>query len=470
MSRYAYVELAKSLADHLPPPDQSPRLKAEFWTTLEVDARAAAAHMSDYDFLDGHLSSLGVGGLRVLSCWFDLDPELGQETLTHNLALHLLARAGETISLNIILLNDFLYRRRPDAIESIADLLLSEEDHEYFNLLRGSRIDAGSKRFLNTLLVFVRDPEKLRQMMLYESAERAGYGRYKLQPRRHGLVVRDEHELSCWERLDEVARQITKGAPHLDLTVSDINGILEEFESGEDGQQSRCYEVFHDPDRGLTLIFIFRYFRPWYIQQVQDVVFGDEAELIVLRLFDEARSVDAHAISSAGVDLASAIATHLFDEPCVEYQPDPGEPRVGKYTELLEILANDLDPRLRLQELFIRTAPLSDSPRLILRCEQDHTLKDNLIELGKIGLDLMRDPGDFHRIGIGFDSAMSDRQYFYRFSVYSQPVAEDEYYLTYTAANIATAIRAEFEKYLRDTYGVVVIPGTAETHHGTLAS
>jgi len=449
MPRFAdHTAFAEDFVAQLPSLQDVEARSSAFWDMLEVNANRILDDAKDIESVESSLSLLGVGGLQALCLWAGLEPLQTKADLKSALAEYLVANLGISGCQTIISMNEFLYRRRADAIKTICHLILPEAQ---FNLVHSSSLDANSKRFCYATLAFLQNPHQLRLLMVFESAERAGYTRYVLIPK-----------MDIGEEAAELAQQhIEAGADLTLLDIGKVNDILEGFERRHGRRESLCSEIFEDDASGMTLVFIFRYLRESHIREVESVVFAAEAELIVLRLYDRMRAVEEHSTSGIGVQIVAAIASELLDDPNIQYIEDTRLTRQDDLERLVDALVNEEDDRLRFQELYLESAPVEEAPTLILRCDKSRNLSRPLEFFRQRNVDLLQDLNDVHKLNVAFViESTTGKQKAYIFKVYCKQASPGRYYLPYSVANISTRIRSEFEAYLRGMYNVRVIPGT----------
>ncbi|MDY7041976.1 MAG: hypothetical protein SVX38_14055 [Chloroflexota bacterium] len=443
-----YTAFAGNFIAQLPPLELIKARDSTFWDLLEVNADRIFDDANDVESVKRILSPIGSGGLQTLCLWAGLDPLQKKADLRSALADSLGSNLESPGYQTVILINEFLYRRRPDAIEAICRLVLPEPR---FNLVRSSDIDSNSKRLCYAILAFVQNPHLLRLLMLFESAERAGYTRYVLIPK-----------MEAGEEAAELAQQhIDAGADLSILDVGKMNDILEDFELRHGQQESLCLETFRDDESGLTLVFILRYLRESLIREVESVVFAAEAELIMLRLRDGMRVIEESSASGVGVPIATAIASELLGDPNVQYIEDTKLTRQEDAEKFIDALANAKDARLRFQELYLESAPVEEAPTLILRCEKSQNLSSPLEFLRQKNIDLLQDLNSIRKLNVAFvTESTAGKKKAYIFRVYCKQASPGRYFLPYSAANISTRIRSKFEAYVRGTYNVQVVPGT----------
>lgn len=457
MPRYAdCTDFAQKFIEELPSPRELEARRSEFWDLLGVNADRILEDAKGADFLEDRFSSLGAGGLQVLCLWTGLEPLQTRAVLRSTIAEYLAANLAYPGCQSAILINEFLYRRRPDAIEAICRLLLPEGQ---FELVRSSDVDTNSKRFCYAISAFVQNSHNLRLLMLYESAERAGYTRYVLVPR----TETPSGNPIDGESVNQAQKHIETGVDLAVLDVETVSNILDDFERRHGHKESLCFDLFKDPENTMTLVFILRDLRESYIREVDRVVFGDEAELVVLRLYDRIRTVDEHSSTGIGVRIAIAMASTLLEDVNLRYIEDTQLTEQEDLEKLVGTLASGEDRQLRLREVYLGAAPIEEAPVLILRCDKERNLSKPLEFLKRKDIALLQDLHNIRNLKIGFvvpSAEDEDKEDVYSFTVFCKRVRSTRYFLPYAAANISTDVRSQFEAYLRGKHDVRVVPGS----------
>lgn len=448
-----YLDQVEPIIEYFPSAEAFETRTDDFWNALEVNAERVLIDSESINYVRGLLAALGAGGLQALSLWCGIDAAQTRAILLDELASFFASNLELPGCRSVILINEFLFRKRADAIETISRLLLPTTQ---FNIVNASAIDANSKRFLYTALVFIQNPHQLQLLMLFEKAERAGYQRYVLTP------ISEIAGEPISEQAAELALQHCQaGADLTQLSIALINMILENFESRHNQQSSLCLDLYVDEVSGMWLVFILRYLRESHIREVEEVVFAQEAELIVFRLNDRMRNIDVHSRSGIGTKIATALASRLLEDPNVQFQEDTTLTHQENLEDFLEILTNAQDERLRFQELYLNTAPIEEAPILILRCTKNQDLSRPLAFLNQRNVDLLQHLANVRNFNIAFVvEPNTEREKSYIFKVYCNRAGPGRYFLPYSVANISTNIRSEFERYLWETYRVRTVPGT----------
>ncbi|MBN1310780.1 MAG: hypothetical protein JXB30_05110 [Anaerolineae bacterium] len=452
-----YMAFAESIVDEIGPPAGVKTSSGTFWEVLEVNADRLIQDSADAESVRSRLSNLGVGALRALSLWMGLNPLQRKADLVAELAAHLAADPMSPPSQTTILINDFVRGRRADAVEVISRLLLPQSQ---FNLVSDSDIDVNSKCFFCALLVYVQKPRDLQLLMLFERAERAGYTRYALIPRMEVSGDRAVDE----ETADLAQQHIDAGVDLESLNAEKVDAALERFESRHGHQQSRCVDLFRDEASRMVLVFILRYLRPAYIREVDDVVFGDEAELVMLRLYRRMQVMEEHSSSGVGVAIANTLARELLGDSNVEYIQDTRLTKEDAVEKFINVLAKGEDENLRFRELYLRSAPVEESPYLILRCnpkDKESDLSVPLESFGKKNVRLLEDLDDIRSLKVAFMVKQAKGKLkAYTFRLLCEHARPGSYFLPYSASSVSTRIRSEFERYLHDEYNIQAVPGT----------
>ncbi|MHA2231234.1 MAG: hypothetical protein ACXAB4_01915 [Candidatus Hodarchaeales archaeon] len=424
----------------------------EYWNLLEVNSPSISENMRDRGFVREKLSSLDNGAKQVICVWAGLHP-LQRRNDENRLVEYIVNNQNMPGLKNALVLTDFLMRRRPDAIETISRLILPAER---FNLVFESEIERNSKRFCYALLAFLQNPHNLRTLMLFESAERVGYQRYYLTTRIPDIDDQNEIE----ELLQRAQENIDRGGNRRNIDVGLMNDILNEYERTHGRKQSICFDVFQDDDQDTTLIFVFRTLKETAIREVEGTIFADEAELIVLRASDRMRIVDEHSYKGVGIQIATVLTSQLLDDANLQYIPSDETTQLNDLENLITALNQENDERIQFKEIYLETAPIEGSPKMILRSDEDQTITRSLEHLNQRNINLLQDFRDFKNIKIGFVVTRADNSLkSYIFKVAFKHLGQNLYYLTYSTANIASRIRSNFETHLRDNYNVNAIPG-----------
>lgn len=454
MSRYDdYMEFVVPFVDSLPAIETIATQNIDFWNKLEINVPRILEDASDPNWIAENLS-MGLGGLMLLSVWAGLNPQQNIASLLDSLTEYFHANRNSPQLQTLIFINEFLKWKRDDAIEEISRLQLAGDLLDSIHL---SGIDQKSKRFCYALAVFIQNTHNLGIMMLYERAEKAGYTRYVLVPKTEDAAGRDLDEESVM-----LTQQCIDQGVNLDgFTINWLNNLLEEFEAQREHRQCLCWEIYKDVNSDMLLVFIFRTYRESYIREIGGVIFGDEAELIVLRISDEMRIVEEHSNSGIGIEISAAAAAALYQDASIQYVKATNLTNRNSFSHFVNVLVNGEDQQLRLRELYLKSAPIRQAPILILRSEKTSDLSIPLEYLRQKGLDLLQNLQDIRSLKVAFVVTLEDDvEMVYSFTVYCKYIRANDFFLPFSVANIATNICRQFESYLEDNYNVRVIPGT----------
>jgi len=473
----AQRDLVRQLAASLPPSRMIPLGKDGYWNLLRVNRSRIVSEMADTAQNVAKLKSMDLPMLRILGEWFGERGHQLLDDLVLGLAQRFTVEPAEPAAQVVMLLREFIHNRPSEPIERMASLLLAKDHRHELEVLEWGDLRDYSRRFCFALLVYAWDPDKVPLLMLYETAERAGYKRFNLSPKTEsrGRTLDDD-------TVQEVERKIRAGADLNQLTVSRTDDILLRFEGAGSGYKSDCLDLFRAPEYraleyrtsesresefkdsggGETLLFILRYLRESSIRQVDRVIFANKAEWIVLRFYNRGRTLEAHSTSAIGPRIATAVAADLLAEKNLNYLADTQSTDREAFVEFIRKLREAEDTRLRLQELYLENAPapVADAPVLILRCGKDRTLAEPLASLKEKGLDLLGDLNNIRNINVAFTVERGIEVKVYIFKIYCHEVSSSRFFLPYRVANIALDIRKEFEEYLFVEHEVRVIPGS----------
>jgi len=447
-----HIEFAEELISYLPPLGDIRGQSDDFWNKLEVNSPQIIQEMSESDNVVTIIPSIDKGAQQICAMWTGLAPLQDNRDLES--FVDYIASNRVSIGLQtIILLSQFLYRRRPDAIETISRLLLPVEQ---FNLVSKSDIETNSKRFCCALLAYIKNPHYLRTLMLFENAERAGYTRYYLIP-----DFPEEDDPSLAQRLfEEAEKRIDQGIDIKTLDVGFINDVLINFEGMYGRKESICFDIFQDTEKKVALVFILRSLRETFIREIDRLIFGDEADLIVLRISENMHVIDERSERNIGVEIANELAKISLDIRNIKFVESGETTSAKNLDKLFNALIDENDERLQFRELNLKTAPIDGSPILMMRSDEGETIVSALRFLDNRNVSLMQDYRDIKNIRIGFVVEKSDGSIKpYSIKVFFKHIGKNFYYLTYSTANIASYIREDFENYLEENYDVQVIPG-----------
>jgi hypothetical protein len=428
-----------------------------FWNQLEVRIDRIVEESQDVELVEGRLSSrLGISMLQTLCLWLGLPAELNKTDLTGALSEQFANNPTSPWSQDILSLLDFVHNRRHSSIETISESLLPQET---FDLIQHSEIDAHSKRFAYAMQVYYNEPLQLRLLMLFERGEAIGYSRYSLVPKAF-----EGEESIPEEAAEQAAERIQQGVDIQTIEVEKVNQALESFEARRGAnRRSVCFGIHRDKVDETALIFILRDLREAYIREVDQTLFGDEAELVVLRVADRMRTIEEHSEKSIGPRIADALAAHLIGDSNIEYLEDQSRTDLEHLEHLIEILEKGRDDSLRLQEIYLRYAPIEQSPALILRCDKNTDLSAPLRFLRDNNIRLLEDLDNIRNISVVFERELpSGETQAYIFKLFFERVVPNQYFVRYSQRGVGAPMefRGHFESYLKENYNVQAIPGT----------
>ena len=355
---------------------------------------------------------------------------------------------------DLFCLIEFIRNRRHDAIEIISKSLLPAIICE---LVEERGLDDNSKRLFYAMQVYYREPTQLRLLMLFDRAERGGYTRYSLVPKAF-----EGDEPVADEIAEQAAMKIQEGVDLGTLSEPMINEVLREFEARRGGnRRSTCFGIHFMEDGQIAFVFIMRQFREAYIREVERTIFGDEAELIILRLRDRLRTLEERSEKNIGAAIAGDVASHLLGRAKVEYLEDQTRTTRTDLERLIQALRQRNDEALRLQEVYLRYAPIAQNPVLILRCEKDADLSASLGYLEQRNVRLLDDFQDIRSINVVYHPEVATRRTrSYIFQLFLESVTHEHYFVRYSQRGVPTDIRRRFERHLRENYNVRIAPST----------
>lgn len=452
-----YTEFVEAFEALLPDTTAVTGQSADYWNQLQVRTEHLVEELQDQELVARRLasSSVGLGMLHVLSHWLRLAGGQNKMAFVEKVSEYMSQHSTLPWTQEIFCLVLFVTGKRHDSIKTISQSLLPEA---VFNLIDQSLIDDHSKRLAYAMQVYYHEPCQLRLLMLFERAEAVGYSRYSLVPR----AYIDDEPVSE-EAGEQAARRIQDGHDLQHVQAEMVNQVLEVFEAGRRAnvrRRSTCFAVHQEVE--TVLIFILRELRENYIREVNQTIFGDEAELVVLRISDRLRTIEEHSAQGVGPQIAGALAAHFLDDPYLEYLPDQSRTGRTQLLALIDGLCQGVDQNLRLQEVHLEHAPLDQSPALILRCDKDEDLSAPLRFLEERQIRLLSELNFIRSLGVVFKRHLAAGEQAYILRLVFEEVTSDVYFVRYyqRGAGAPTSFRRAFEHYLRSTYDVRVIPGT----------
>lgn len=440
---------AQKCVNTFPQSDQAPQLEDDEWGALEVNAKRIRKEASEEDWVLGEISSLPVTLLRVLSLWLGVDHKQTRKGLVGDLSGYIADDTLDTTRLTILLLREYVRGKREGPIERLAKHTLPEP---YFRRLTGDDVRTATKKHLMVLSLFFEKKERLRTLMLYNRAERAGYVRHELRPN-------DEADDLSDNEYEKVLSTIEGADTSSELTQEKVNDALSAYENSQGGRESRCFDVFEDVSgQEGKLVFILRSQGEEHIRQVDGYLFTDRADFFVIRLQDDVRVIDTHPRIRWDASLSAEVVGRVIGEPDVEYVQQREPTPKGKIESFLEALKKDEDSRVQLYELDLEDAPISENPRFILRGEKETSLTSAIRDLEKNNVRVLDRVDDINLVGVSFNTDLgTEGAYIFKFYIVRDQAGN--YFLPYSDAVKATDACRQFENYLSEKYDVHVFPG-----------
>lgn len=406
-----------------------------FWTRLGLwHERIVDQQIYDEPALTTLFERHGLVLVQTLWAWSALPAStLSLSGQSAGLARHLAQNASQPWAQTLLLIAHLMQNRRYDAVSAASRLLLPPAA---LGAVRAAGLTARGERLALALLLYGENPEHLTLLTLYERAERFGYARH--------LAALN----GCAGNMPAAAAQ--------PFDRAGVNCALEGFEqSARGGGRSLCLAVLASDD-GAHIVFIRRVLREATIQELDRTLFGDEAELIVLKFSQRLQVLEEHSTRGVGLAIGEAIASRLLDHPVHYVSDDTLTPESAVRTFLEQVQDAGNDAALWLIELHLRQAPLDGSPSLTLRSPYDRPLGGALQALADHQIHLLDDLHNIRSITLAFcppANGPSPHQFKVAFAHTAEGVV-----LHYSGAQSSLALRKEFEQHLEDAYAVAVIP------------
>lgn len=452
MPQVTKTDTIQAFAENLPNPSDLEPQPGQFWNRLRVwHERVVGERIRDTDLVRRRLESLRKGFLQALCLWVGLPIDAATVAdLLEALQGKIAADPSQTWCQDLFLLIELLQGKSHDAVKTIGRVLLSEP---VVRLIDSNAFKSNSRRLAYAMGVYYQNPPDLAVLVLFEHAERAGYTRYVLVPRAEEgdhAITEDEAEYA--------AQQIREGADLSAITAPMVDQVLETLEARRGGgKRSICARVLRENDDS-TLVFIYRVLREASIPEMNQTLFGDEVETIVLRFRDRLRYLEERSNKHIGASIAGAIASRLLKAE-VEYIDDTSRTIRQAVDSLLDVLLKKEDDRLRLVEIYLHQSPLEGSPTLIVRCDKSESLAPSVEFLREKEIPLLEDLEDVECIGLAYDRIVGEKKRSYIFKLRFEPIA-GQYFVRYSCGRLSRTIRNQFERYLRENYNVNAIPTT----------
>lgn len=449
MATATQESFAQKCVNTFPELDQAPQLEDDEWGSLEVNAQRIRQEASDEDWVLDEIRSFPITLLRVLSLWLGVDHKQTRKGLLSDLASHIADDTSDTARLTILLLREYIRGKREGPIERLAEHTLPEA---YFRRLTGDDVRPATKKHLMVLSLFFEKKERLRTLMLYNRAERAGYVRHELRPDGEADDLSDDEHEQVLSTIEEVD---TTG----ELTQKKVNDALGAYEDSQGGRESRCFDVFEDVSgQEGKLIFILRSQGEEHIRQVDGYLFTDRADFFVIRLQDDVRVIDTHPRIRWDASLSAEVVGRVIGEPDIEYAQQREPTPKSNIEGFLDALKKDEDNRVQLYELDLEDAPVSESPRFILRGEKETSLTSAISDLETNNVRVLDRVDDINLVGVSFDTDLgTEGAYIFKFYIVRDQAGN--YFLPYSDAVKATDACRQFENYLSENYDIHVFPG-----------
>lgn len=439
---------------------EMPPAEPRFWNELGLWESRIIEEMQSLDWMATKLSRYDRTFLDAVAEWLDITVEKPTiALLAQKLSKEALA-TGERWAKTLFLVDALVHNRSHQAIDQIGAHLLSQHITES---LAAASLSPRSKRLLIALHIYANNPSDLELMLLYERSERYRYNRYVIHTHSSGqgqIAAPQPGTLRHPSQIlpEEANRSRAAAENHIgSITVDLVNQALVTFEAGRrGGRHSRCLHVLHDSD-GRAVVFIRRVLRQRSIAELDQTIFGDEAETIVLKFRHDMHVIEERSTEQIGVFIAQEIA-HLCLGTEVAYVQDNTFSETPDVKRLFSTLRQGDDPALTLVEVHLASAPLPGSPLMMLRGSQAHPIGQAIDTLADKGLDLVQQVEDIHQIGIGFLGEHSGNPFTYIFKVRFEKGAGEQIRLSYFTAQSSSIICQKFESHMRENHDIRVLP------------
>jgi len=234
-----------------------------------------------------------------------------------------------------------------------------------------------------------------------------------------------------------------------------VDAVLAAFEQQSGGRgRSLCLRVL--PENDNCIVFIHRVLREASIHELERTLFGDEAELIVLKFGPACEVLEEHSTRGIGRQVGAAIASHLIGRHAVYADDRAVNAREAIAGFLAYLQEGNSGDALCLVELQLRQAPLDGSPALILRSQHGRPLAPALAAFAVHEIRLLDDLDDVRSISVAFTrQGAPETPHLFRIRF---DRAGDDLLLHYTGAQSSRRLRQHFEAYLREVHGISVVP------------
>jgi hypothetical protein len=452
-------EFAEEFSTYFTSAENAPSLEDEQWEILAVNVgrlRDEADASSLQDRLSGPRYTKAL--VELLARWLGLPVHgnVSKEDLVEAVTEKIIGDVeDDSTGESLLFLLEFERQKRENAVFSFANYFLPQQQ---FSLLNGRLQKDSTKRFAFIFAVFLRDPSRLRSLMLYNQLERAGTVRHRLDASPDPDGDSDAREI-----IEEVQQDVRFDI----LTTGQVDEALADLEA-RSGKAMKCFDVFTDIEEECdALVFILRMKGETRIRQIDTVVFEEEAELFVMRFVDGVKTVDTHPRRPWDRPLSNAVIQGLAEDERLEYVPTRVLTRRESLREFLEEItstddttasADKPDHDLKPYQLKLENAPIGENPILELRSdEKEESLASAVEEIQELGVDLLTDLNDIESFGVTYRDENKEKRYI--FTVDVEPHSPQCVSLSYSDSHPPRSTCSEFEDYMEDNYDIHVFPG-----------
>lgn len=436
------------MLQHLCDKDVFPDKNDQYWNLLEVNSKRFLEEATLQDYVNSRLRNIENYVLIAIWVWLGFQLPSKISNLRQMLIDHITSTLSCSQCKTIVLISEFVYGRSPEAIERVAKFLLTEDQ---FTNVNNAPINANSRRLCYALLIYLHKPSQLQLLALFASAERSGYTRYNLIVNTTGKNTN--------ESTAELNQKIEQGYDLSSIDTALIRNIMSNLDGASSQRRSLCSDVFYESQNNSCLIFIWRYLREAHIREVDGVIFANEAELVILRLSNNLRSIEVNKEHGSGVRIAQAIASKVYSSDNLKYVLDAHFTPKSDIENLLQN-SNNSD-RFYLRELQLKSSSIENTPELMIRGQHNLSITESLEFLKKKGVDLLKDLADVKHFKLCFTiytPNMGPKAYIFKIALTKSKADKDRYLLTYPGANIPMYVCTEFENYIKNEYKIHVIP------------
>lgn len=469
----------KTIVLLLPPTSSVPSRPALFWERLGVwHEQIVKRSERDEEWITERLAKLDYKFLSAVTQWMGSTvehPTLRNlaASFTKEVLVQLAIKSPTERAATLLMLDLLLHGRSHRAVADMGQLLLPPSVVE---ALSQSPLNPRSQRLLTAFLIYCEEPENLQLVMLYERAERYRYNRYTMVPQieENGTVRLDGAEFAPPQKAGHRNLAHRRSASFQDkenvrgtsdteagvrgtIALEVINNALRRFESGPSGgRNSVCLRVLNHSD-GATMVFIYRNLQQRSISEMTRTLFGEQVETIVLKFYRKYQILEARSTKGIGHLIAQSIVTEILGQR-VRYIDDAKRTPLPALRRFVAAIRHGEDPKLKLVEVYLSSAPLPESPNLILRGTREHPLTRTIDFLEQRDCLLFEDLEDVRHVGVAFstdDCGQAVSHLFkLRFDIQAVEWAVTRYLTTHANSRICSA----FESHLLNCYDVTAIP------------